>query len=296
MARGKTAKRAPRRGMAKAKRAIAKRAKAKAKKNMDTKFVRIQLSASFIPGQGVTVSNYLYSFLPLFDFKNSTGYGLGNCPEFNLWRAMYDKFRVNTVRWKVTPKANVLDAGQAQNETAYTLTGDGVVHEVVDRDGQGPSNPTQLARYPSYRKHSLLAKWSRSYTVKYPTGVWLDCQNPYDAEMTATFKQLGLGGGLTMYAENMIEEPLEVFNEPWAQVQIEYDVVFQGKTLGDLRSTFDEKGNLVGVTVTPPDQIVNASFTTVAPLYGVENPVRLIEDRTNPDVSYTLSTIVGNIP
>lgn len=259
--------------------------------------MRVALSAAFTPVQGVAVSNYLYSFVPLFDFNNTTGYGLGNVAEFNLWRSMYDKFRVNTVRWKITPKANVFDAGSAQNETTYTLTGDGAVHEVVDRDGPGPSNITQLARYPSYKKHSLLNKWQRQYSVKYPSGIWLDCQNPYDAEMTATFKSLGLGGGLTLYAENMIEENLEVFNEPWAEVRIEYDVVFQGKTLGNLKSSFDEKGNLIGVNITSPSVIVNAPYTLVVPLSGVENPTRLtLIDISGSDAHYGPVDVSGNIP
>lgn len=264
---------------------------------MDTKFVRVAIDASFIPQQGVTVSNYLYSFLPLFDFNNTTGYGLKNCSEFNLWAAMYDKFRVNTVRWIVTPKANVFDAGNAQNETTYTLTGNGIVHEVVDRDGQAPSDPNALARYGSYRKHSLLKSWRRQYSVKYPPNVWLDCQNPYDTQMLATFKELGLNGGLTMYAENMVEENGEVFNEPWADVRIEYDVVFQGKVLAGLKSTFDENGKVIAVSIIPPNILPNASFTPVIPLTGVENPKRLVVgDISGSDVHYIAQDISGNIP
>lgn len=275
---------------------VTKDNKRKAKKNMDTHFVKVKVSAAFVPVQGIQTSNYIYSTLPLLDFDNQTGYGIKNCPEFLLWASMYDKFRINSVKWTVTPKANVFDAANANNDTNYNLTGDGMVHEVIDRDGGAPSNIAVLSKYPSYRKHSLQSKWSREYKVTYPTGIWLDCQNPYDTDMRATFKQLGLNGGLTLYGENLIEDNLEVFNEPWANVLIEYNIVFQGKTLGNIRSIYNpETGAFMGVSVEAPDTTPNAPKSTVLPLYGVQKDQRLIDVATfGTDHQYDAIDVSGN--
>jgi len=279
-------RRAPRKPtMAAAKKMVSKRKQVRAKKNMDTFFLRSKITALFVPQQGVSVANYLYSFVPLFDFTNTTSYGIINQAEFQLYRMQYDKFRINKVSWKVTPKANVMDQVVAQQDGTYNLSGQGVVHEVVDRDGPGPSSIAALSRYPSYKKHSIMSKWSRSYSVTYPVGTWLDCQNVYDPDMKATFKSLGLNGGLTMYAENFVEESAEAFNEPWAEVEISYDIVFTGKTSASLGFNFDSSGNVIGVTMTPQELITPASFTPVKNLRGTIHDTRTQDDTTEVTIT-----------
>jgi hypothetical protein len=67
-------------------------------------------------------------------------------------------------------------------------------------------------------------------------------------------KELGLTGGVTMYADNLLEDNLEIINEPWATVVVEYNIVFQGKTSNSLKGVYDDNGNLVGVTINAIDQ------------------------------------------
>lgn len=255
---GKTAKRPTGKVMKKAKRMISKQRKTKAKKNMDTFFFKAKTVIGVKPQQGIATSNYLSVWFPILD-SGTSAFSVTNNTEFNLYRTLYDKVRINSIKITVTPKANVLDAGQAQNDTAYNLTGDGVVHHVVDRDDCPPANIARLSRYPSYRKTSQLKSFSRMYSVKYPTGIWLDCQGIYAD--TTLLNRLGLTGGIYTYAENILEDNLEILNEPFAQVTIEWNCVFQGKTSGAL--SYDPDTGIVQVKPTDP-ALVLANTPVVA--------------------------------
>lgn len=230
--------------MKSAKKLVTKQRKAKAKRNMDTFFLKTKTLNNVSFTQGITKSNYFY----WNSTCDPTGVGAAylNNAEFQLYRLQYDKFRVNSVTVRVKPKANMLALDQAQNDTAYTLSGDGLIHTCVDRDGSAPSNVSVISRYPSYKSYSLLKPFSRTYNIKYPMGIWLDCENPAGFSMT---KELGLSGGLTLYAENVLEDAGELFNEPWAEITVEHNIVFQGKVNTNLGAIYDASGNLIGVSV-----------------------------------------------
>jgi len=248
-----------------AKKVVRRMHKKKAKKNMDTFFFKSKVTASVLPNQGTTVANYIYNVFTL-DPQNQGGAAayITNA-EFNLYRGMYDKFRVNSVKVTFTPKANVLDQSTAQNDGALNLTGDGMIHHCIDRDGFAPSNVARVSRYPSYRKTSVLKKFSRSYSIRYPTGVWLDCDSPGTFTMA---KELGLTGGVTIYAENILEDNYEVFNEPWASVLVEHNIVFQGKTSGALSGVYDQDQNLTGVSVNYTTNVPNLPLSPLKNIRG----------------------------
>lgn len=261
--------------MKKAQRVVGKVRKSKAKRNMDTFFLQVKNTGIITPTQGVAVSNYVYNAWSLDPTAPSSGMSHLTNTEFILYQSMYDKYRINSVTVTVTPKANVFDAGQAQNDAAYTLTGDGMVHTCIDRDGIAPSNIYAISRYPSYRKFSALKKFSRKYAIRYPTGVWIDCQTP------GTFpapKELGLTGGITIYAENLIEDKGELYNEPWAEVHVAYDIVFQGKTMNKLSAVRDEDGKLVSVTLEPYAPEDNLEQSLVRAIRGTEHDEVLAAD------------------
>jgi len=249
--------------MAKARKMVTKERKAKAKKNMDTFFLRVKNLANLVPSQGGAVSNYVFQTFSM----DPTGAGsityVENA-EFNLWKLQYDKFRVNSVTIKVTPKANVLDMANAQNDGSYNTSGDGLWHTCIDRDGKAASSKAIISRYPSYRKYSLLKGFTRSYSIKYPTGVWIDCQA---AGSFTLAKELGLTGTINMYAEDILEDNYEVFNEPICQVEIYYNIVFQGKVSTTLSGVYDASGVLTGVTVNTIDETVllpETPFTNIS--------------------------------
>lgn len=220
----------------KAKQLVTKDHKRKAKKNMDTFFLKAKSEFIISPSQGATVSNYIYMMFGLLE--DWTG-GVVQNKEFLLYSKLYDKVRVNSIKATITPKANVFDQANAQNET-LTLSGDGVIHHAIDRDGAIPPSIPVITRYPSYRKTSLNKKVTRSYSVKYPVNVWLDAQNPLGNDQIV--QTLGLKGGPTFYAENLVEDKGEIFNEPYANVVLEYNCVFQGKTSAAV--TYNEDGSI----------------------------------------------------
>lgn len=243
---GKTGRtrRAPRRmmGKAKAKRMVTNVRKAKAKRNMDTFFLKARYTGNIVPVQGSLVSNYVY-FNP--SLVNATdGTAITNNSEFKLYQAQYDKVRINSMTLKIIPKANVLSQLEAQQDGLVNVTGDGAVHTCIDRDGKVPTNIARVTRYPSYRKYSVLKTFTRTYAVKYPTGVWLDCQNIF--EDTTLLNRLGLNGSICIYAESLLEDNAELFNEPWATFELSFNCVFQGKTSASIG--IDNNGV---ITITP---------------------------------------------
>jgi len=256
--------------MRKAKRMVGKAHKKQAKKNMDTFFLKCKSNYNVIPSQGAYVANYVMGFAPLL------GTNLLNNAEFNLYRLQYDKYRVNSVTAKWIPKANVFDSATAQQDAAYNLNGDGAIHTCIDRDGQAPTSTAAISRYPSYGKKSVLKTWSRTYSVKYPVGIWLDCQGPVDnTQISAT---LGLGGGVNWYAENFIEDNYEVFNEPVAALELSWNVVFQGKTSASLTFATDENGLVIGVTMTPFQLGVTLAPSPLQNVRGTIADTRLVDE------------------
>lgn len=274
--------------VAKAKRVVTKVRKSKAKRNMDTFFLKAKTVSTIVPAQGVAVANYVYWASTLDPTSSPAGNNqfLTNA-EFKLYSQMYDKFRINKVTMKIVPKANVSDIAINQLDTNYNLTGDGMVHTCIDRDGLAPSNIAAISRYPSYKKFSVLKTWSRSYSIRYPTGVWLDCQSPASFTMA---KELGLTGGITLYAENFLEDNYEIFNEPWAQVEHSYDIVFQGKTSASLTAVSDASGNVIGVSVVNNPAVPNLPPTVPTNIRGTLSK----DTRTHDEVTENPITDQGN--
>lgn len=261
----RSAPRAKKPTMRKFRRKFARKQKSKASKNMDTYFLKANMTCTIAPQQGVVVANYLSWFPQLLD--PTSAYGIAQSSEFNFWKKVYDQVRVNSMTIRVVPKANVLDQAIAQDDAAFRVTGDGLVHCVVDRDSLPPQNINNLTRYSSYQKHSVLKQWSRSYSIKYPVGVWLDTANIFEDE--TLLKRLGALGGIYLYAENMLEDLGELVNEPWATVHISYNCVFRGKTQGAL--TFGEDGS---VTLLPADKLTRSPDTVPVVLHGAINSKR----------------------
>lgn len=225
--------------------AVVRRAKRVAKKsNSDTFAATITTNVALVPTQGVSVANYLYTCFNLFD-TNAPSWSVGVLPEFKMYCNMYDRVRINGIRIRATPKANVFGQDAAQNDASLNLTGDNMIHTAIDRTGAAPGNIKQIAKYPSYRQYNQRKPFTRYYGVKYPRGVWfqttsLTSPTALPASVTTPGIDMGLFGGITLYAENFVEENGEIFNEPWANVKIDFYCVFQGKALNTI--TYDAAG------------------------------------------------------
>ena len=131
--------------MGKAKSMVAKAKTAQRKYNLDTFSLKCRTQWLVHPVQGLTTSNYVYGGTQLL------GSNLLNNADFVYFRLQYDKFRINSVKCTWTPKANVFNAPDAQYDGAYKLTGDGMLHTAIDRDGPITSNTATIARQPSYK-------------------------------------------------------------------------------------------------------------------------------------------------
>jgi ACT domain-containing protein len=94
-------------------------------------------------------------------------------------------------------------------------------------------------------------------------------------------KELGLTGGVTIYAENILEDNFEILNEPWATVVVEHNIVFQGKTSNSLSGVYNEALELVGVTI---NRIDNA-------LILPQTPVTMVTGTLDNDTKTRLDTV-----
>lgn len=111
---------------------VTKLHKSKAKRAMDTFFLKVKTEAMLTPNQGTSVANYIYNSFTLSPVNVGTLSYWSN-KEFNLYRIQYDKFRVNTVTVQVVPKSNVLDQTKGQDASLFNVNGDGCWHTVIDR-------------------------------------------------------------------------------------------------------------------------------------------------------------------
>lgn len=264
-----------------AKRAVAKQHKRNAVKNLDTHYVKCTTSLSCNPSQGITVSNYYYQSFLLTAQSGQTFYA--NNADFMLYKQLYDRYRINRIRVKYTPKANVLDSTLVQAAN-LTMTGDGMFHTAIDRDGSAPSSIAGLTRYSSYKAYSLHKKWMRSFAVKYPSSVWLDCNDPSGSQ--SRILDIGLGGGVTVYAENVPEIQGQVSMAPIGDFDLEFDIVFQGKISTKLTGILDQVGNVVGVAIEGSNPVPNFPPSARTNVRGTIDS----DTRTQPSLTETLIT------
>lgn len=255
--------------------------------------LRVVCKSEFIavPQQGVTVSNYYYWTQSIWNSANLLDITKNQTFLYNCLQ--YDRWRIHSVTVTVVPKGNVMDAGQAQNDGTYVLNGDGLIHTVLDRDGVGPQNIGQLQRYSSYKAYSVLKKFSRTYAVKYPTDVWLDCQRLTTADGDNLRNNLGLQGHITLYGENFLEDNYEFLNEPWAVVKLAYNVSFQGRTGNNMTVTVDNDGNPILAEIRP---LTFDSDKQVCPPKGIKGTINdsLIVDEANDttDIPPTTGAVI----
>lgn len=198
--------------------------------NVDLHKYTVALSGSWTPQQGVTVSNFLYTYWsPSPATLTYQSNPIANSPEFALYCNMYDQFKVNGVRLRLIPRIKTLEsAALVQAEAAGNITmGKGVIYSVEDRDGIAPSNIAALKRYSSVKTHSIFKPITRTYWIDRTKSMWLDCQGL--TLLSDIQKAVGYAGGITVYGESFPEVKNTLFNEPWYDIEIQYFCVFRGK-------------------------------------------------------------------
>lgn len=110
MPKGKSTKKTNKMSQQKAQKMVTKKRARQAKVNADTHFLKAVSMQNLVPGQAILpgISNYIYVYFSL-DPANGASVFTNNA-DFALYRQLYDRFRINKVTVKLTPKANVLDA------------------------------------------------------------------------------------------------------------------------------------------------------------------------------------------
>lgn len=214
--------------------------------NMDDHTVVHKLAGSITPLQGLTVSNYVYSYwTPGITASPSPGQSnpLIGSAEFQLYRNLYDQFRVNRVTVRIIPRANVVDQTSliAQNDTGSITQGKGVYYTVEDRDGIAPGYIGSMNKYASVKVTRLTSKLTRSYSPSNSKVTWYDCQDP--AGLDQLQRSTGMRGGITIYAESLPEVTNAVLNSVWADVEVLYSVTYRGKAMVNL--TVNEDGSVL---------------------------------------------------
>lgn len=229
---------------------VRKAAKAR-ENNMDDHRMVMKLSGQIIPQQGGNISNLVYTYWSpssvLLTPQQSMPFVLG--AEFQLYRNLYDQYRVNSVTLTIIPRATQTDSTVlAYNSDNKNITqGKGVFYTVEDRDGIAPGNISALKKYASVKQHKITSRVTRTYLVKYGSNnLFFDCQDPSGLQDIA--RSLGLNGGITVYAESLPELAGIVITAPWADVEVSYNVTFRGKSIVKLTPNVDGS-----VTVGQPD-------------------------------------------
>lgn len=252
--------------------------KKKAKVNLDTKSVTCTTNVICNAGQGVLVNNYVYAGIPFaFNNPNSLGYN----QLYNFYCSQYQRVRINKMTVKVTPKVNVLDQGNAQLDANFALNGDGLVHTCIDRDSIAPASIATIQKYPSYKQYSVMKPFTRVYKVLWPKGTWLSCKNPIDsASSLALLQSVGATGTITIYGENILEDNYEILNEPWANIEIKWDCVFQGYDAPAMKVSQDASGNNI-YTLFPQPAIPVVAQSPLTAVSGQLNGDYVIDQSGN---------------
>jgi len=236
----------PRKGK-KGKNHLSGKAYASGTDSINKKFI---CSATVAPTQGVTVANYLYNFFPICDQNAGTPTMLTQNAEFLLNCKLYDRWRPRGITVTYKPHANMLDVAVNQNDV-YNYNGDGMLHTIVDRNSAPNSGDiATFMRYGSHKMKAITKTQSRSYFVKFPVNVWFSCAAPPTPQYVNQYGGYGIQGGVAFYAENLLEDVAELYNEPIGVYNITYHIEFSGKTLPKVLSTVDLSGNQILVLST----------------------------------------------
>lgn len=236
-------------------------------------------SATVAPTQGVTVANYVYNFFPLWDQNAGIPTMLTQNAEFLLNCKLYDRWRPRGITVNFKPHANTLDQAMNQND-GYNYSGDGLMHTVIDRNSVPNSGDmATFMRYGSHRAKSLTKSQSRSYWIKLPVNVWFSTSALPTPQYVSQYGGYGIQGGIGFYAENLIEDVAELYNEPIGVYSISYHIEFSGKILPKVLSTVDLSGNQIlvlsnspssGNPLQVPGQTLTGSGTTTTTVYNTQ--------------------------
>lgn len=265
MARRVFKKKSMRKRRAPKKRSMKRRAKSgRSSANKDVFKTKITINGVLSPSQGVVATNYIQVWVSLLNAQSGV-LNVTQSPEFATWRQIYDRFRVHGVSMTLKPryKTSEVTAALIAGGSAVPLvtnSGNNMVFSAVDRDGKTPSSIDQLMKYSSHKKASIYTTHRRGYGVKYAKDIWFDAQNIAANSVLAS--AVGALGCIGIYAENVPEFTSQVVNPIWYDVEISWNLSFQGKVMNPTVS------NTGAVTLEQP---LAAAYLTASTFAGIGN-------------------------
>lgn len=260
----KYAKKVSKRVYSRVKKAIDKKTKSQAKKNKDTKFVKCRLTCSLRPTNGandpsVTSNNWIYANFRMLQAKNTAACSIENSSDFQLYRTLYDKVRINSMSVRIIPKANTLDLANAQQAGFNDNYGTNTMYSAIDLNSPLPWSNDALVpttslwnMLPSNRVTSLLKTVYRTVKTAYPKNIWLDAGEQLFTQAQGLAKDLGLFQTIGVFAQNIMTNPALDEFETTHDVEITWNCVFMGSKP---RVTLLKDDGTVSITtyVPPPD-------------------------------------------
>lgn len=180
--------------------------------------------------QGFTTANYIYGVASSLNQTSGVVNLLQN-NEFSLWRNIYDKFRVHSLRLKLVPRytQSEMFAGIGATENADVTMGHARLYTAIDRDSGIPSDEASILRYSSHKQHKVTDTVNRYLSYKYPKGVWLDAQTT--STNTAILDTLSLKGCIGWYGSAFPEVSGTLLNEEWYTLELTWKLSFMGKAV-----------------------------------------------------------------
>lgn len=213
--------------------------------------VQAKWIADVAPTGGLSVNNYVaMNFNPWAPIC-----GVAMTGQWQGWNVVFDQYRVNSMTVRIYPRYNSVEA------TAVTVATEAVGLEkqmnyatgrgywAMDMDGPvKTSSQTLMQSYTDNGTWSIFKPFVRTVKYQYPKMFWLDTAKSVGTA-TDIIKDFGLAKYLGLYAENLPESSdTVVSNQPWARVEVIYDIEFRGPNL-NARSQVDAEGKPTGVVV-----------------------------------------------
>lgn len=218
----------------KAKKVLAKREKRRAVQGKDTKFVRCEQQFTITPtnvgGAPANGLNWIFNNFQMLTSAASQVMSIENSVDFAINRTLYDKVRINRMRVKLVPRANVLDYATAQNDTSYNVSGTQSLYSAIDANSPlpwGASNSETISLFeqlPSMKKTSVLKNLVRQIAVCYAPNLWLDTVNLF-SNLTL-LRDIGLFQNIGIFATNLLTDKSETAFEPVYDCIVSWDCVF----------------------------------------------------------------------
>ena len=229
-------------------------------------------------------TNGLYVYLTASPWNSGSALNVFQCVDWKAQSALYDEFKISSVKLKWKPLINQTTITQAQQAP---LNASSSVFSWVDRDGSSivpkasGDIKTLLSKYESLRENSIYRTFHRSLKVK---PVWVNTSFNPSTPVNPQYQYLQNAGyfqTVSMYANNM-PVPSGLTALSLGEYLVEFKVQFRGKK--PVMLAYDD--NTGSIIMTP---------LTSLPPQDIIQPTVLATDPTEMLYNLSLTDMSGNV-